>query len=221
MEMCRREGASLQRGMNFHLRGTISVLLMSLRRGAPYEDRIEDSGKVLIYEGHDAPRNKECPNPKLVDQPLQSRLGTPTQNGLFWKAVSDYKTQHAPAAQVRVYEKIKTGIWAYAGLFQLIDAWTERSGGRRVVKFKLQIDEDQLVSTFEHPNQIEHARLIPTAVKLAVWKRDKGSCVRCGSKENLHFDHILPFSRGGTSLLADNIQLLCARHNLAKSDRIE
>jgi hypothetical protein len=37
-------------------------------------------------------------------------------------------------------------------------------------------------------------------VKLAVWKRDKGSCVLCGSTKNLHFDHILPFSKGGTSL---------------------
>ena len=35
------------------------------------------------------------------------------------------------------------------------------------------------------------------------------------------FDHIIPFSKGGTSLKADNVQLLCARHNLEKRDRIE
>ena len=63
--------------------------------------------------------------------------------------------------------------------------------------------------------------MIPSEVKLAVWKRDQGQCVRCGSKDNLHFDHVLPFSRGGSSLVAENVQLLCARHNLAKSDRIE
>lgn len=40
------------------------------------------------------------------------------------------------------------------------------------------------------------------------------------SKDNLHFDHILPFSKGGTSLKSENIQLLCARHNLQKSDKI-
>ena len=28
-------------------------------------------------------------------------------------------------------------------------------------------------------------------------------------------------SRGGSSLVAENIQLLCARHNLAKHDKIE
>jgi hypothetical protein len=42
-----------------------------------------------------------------------------------------------------------------------------------------------------------------------------------GSKDNLHFDHIIPYSKGGSSLLAENIQLLCARHNLGKKDKIE
>jgi 5-methylcytosine-specific restriction endonuclease McrA len=56
---------------------------------------------------------------------------------------------------------------------------------------------------------------------LTVWRRDRGKCVKCGSSENLHFDHIIPYSRGGSSLVIDNIQLLCARHNLAKHDKIE
>jgi 5-methylcytosine-specific restriction endonuclease McrA len=63
---------------------------------------------------------------------------------------------------------------------------------------------------------IVHNRLIPTSVKLQVWKRDKGKCVMCSSTDNLHFDHIIPYSKGGSSLIAENIQLLCARHNLEK-----
>lgn len=63
--------------------------------------------------------------------------------------------------------------------------------------------------------------MIPSLVKVQVWKRDKGRCVICKSKDNLHFDHIIPYSKGGSSLTADNIQLLCARHNLAKHDKIE
>jgi 5-methylcytosine-specific restriction endonuclease McrA len=57
-------------------------------------------------------------------------------------------------------------------------------------------------------------------VKLAVWKRDGGRCIQCGSSDNLHFDHVIPYSLGGSSLRAENIQLLCARHNLQKHDAI-
>jgi 5-methylcytosine-specific restriction endonuclease McrA len=56
---------------------------------------------------------------------------------------------------------------------------------------------------------------------LEVWKRDAGKCRECGSPDELHFDHILPVAKGGTSLTAENIQLLCARHNLEKSDHIK
>ena len=38
LEMCAREKVSLQRGMNFGLGGNHSVILMSLRPNAPYED---------------------------------------------------------------------------------------------------------------------------------------------------------------------------------------
>jgi hypothetical protein len=31
----------------------------------------------------------------------------------------------------------------------------------------------------------------------------------------------LPYSKGGSFLVVENIQILCARHNLEKSDRIE
>lgn len=53
IEMCRREGTSLQAGMNFALGGNHSVILMSLRPSAPYADRIEDGGTTLVY--HDLP----------------------------------------------------------------------------------------------------------------------------------------------------------------------
>jgi 5-methylcytosine-specific restriction endonuclease McrA len=37
---------------------------------------------------------------------------------------------------------------------------------------------------------------------------------------DLHFDHDIPFSKGGSSLTAANVRLLCAKHNLEKSDKI-
>lgn len=64
---------------------------------------------------------------------------------------------------------------------------------------------------------LKHSRLIPTEVKVEVWARDKGQCVKCGSTENLHYDHDLPFSKGGTSLTAANVRILCMKCNLRKS----
>ena len=60
---------------------------------------------------------------------------------------------------------------------------------------------------------------IPEEVRNEVWRRDQGRCVICGSQENLEFDHIIPFSKGGSST-ARNIQLLCQNCNRHKSDKI-
>ncbi|MCK6439725.1 MAG: HNH endonuclease [Planctomycetes bacterium] len=63
------------------------------------------------------------------------------------------------------------------------------------------------------------SRHIAESVKRKVFKRDKGQCVYCGWREELHFDHVIPFSRGGANTI-ENIQLLCKRCNLTKSDDI-
>lgn len=219
MEMCMREKTSLQRGMNYRLNGNYSVILMSTRKNAPYKDEIAEDGTVLIYEGHDVSKNFHTVNPKEFDQPERSITGSLTQNGKFYKAAQDYKNGLREAELVKVYEKIRDGIWSYNGIFELVDSWTENDGIRDVFKFKLIAIEDvDLNSNSE--SQHERRRIIPTEVKLEVWKRDEGECVMCGASDELHFDHILPFSKGGTSVKAENVQLLCARHNLEKSDKI-
>lgn len=222
-EMCMEEGHSLQRGMNFRVKNGLTVILMSLRKGAPYADRVEQNGEILIYEGHDTPRNL-AQIPKLVDQPQYTPNGRPTENGKFFEAALKYKAGTAPAELIKVYEKIKDGIWVFNGIFELVDAWQEEADNRKVFKFKLHITdesvEERKINDVEVAD-LEHNRMIPSSVKLEVWKRDKGRCVTCGATDNLHFDHILPFSRGGTSLTAENIQLLCMRHNLQKTNRIQ
>jgi hypothetical protein len=221
LEMCSREGVSLQRGMNFRLRDNHSVILMSLRSGAPYDDRFEDDGATLIYEGHDIPRSPECGDPKSVDQPETSGAGALTENGRFHRAARDYALGTQPPERVRVYEKIKQGIWSYNGVFHLVDSWREVSGGRKVFKFKLIAVEGEEDFSAPVPQKTEPRRLIPTQVKLVVWQRDGGKCVKCGATDNLHFDHIIPFSKGGASNTPDNVQLLCGLHNIQKHAKIE
>ena len=220
LEMCQRESASLQRGMNFGLGGNHSVILMSVRAGAPYRDRLEDGGTTLIYEGHDQPRSTACPNPKLVDQLERLPSGILTQNGKFHAAAQATKADKRPPERVRVYEKLRPGIWSYNGVFHLVDSWSEFDGKRRVFRFKLiavEGEENFDVAPISLPAR---RRIIPTAVKISVWKRDGGKCVMCGATDELHFDHDLPWSKGGTSMTTENVQLLCARHNIAKRDDI-
>ena len=215
LDMCRAEGVNLQRGMNYHLRPNYSVILMSLRAGAPYADRIEDEGRTLIYEGHDTPAGRGRLQPKQVDQPMSHPGGSLTQNGLFFEAAQRHKNNQTHREVVRVYEKIRPGVWVYNGFFDLQDAWQEVSGRRKVFKFKLQLMEQDFNQRGPSKNfELDQDRLIPSHVKLEVWKRDKGQCTKCGASDNLHFDHVIPFSRGGSSLVAENVQILCARHNL-------
>lgn len=221
-EMCDREGASLQAGMNFGLGGRHSVILMSTRPNAPYRDKVADDGTSLIYEGHDQPNLRSGPDPKTVDQMLTTHTGRATQNGKFFAAAQAAASGNRTPELVRAYEKLRPGIWAYNGVFHLVDAWLERDEFRQVCKFKLlAVEDDEARGTGLPRNMGERRRVIPSDVKLAVWKRDQGRCVQCGATDELHFDHILPFSKGGTSLTVENVQLLCARHNLAKSARIE
>ena len=60
---------------------------------------------------------------------------------------------------------------------------------------------------------------IPESVRSEVWRRDKGCCVKCGSRQQLEFDHIIPVSRGGATTVR-NLQLLCKPCNQAKSTSI-
>lgn len=199
-------------------------MLMSVRPNSPYQDLVQDEGAVLIYEGHDHPRSQDTPNPKLLDQPEFLPGGGPTENGKFHQAAQDFKAGRKAPDLIRVYEKLRKGIWSYNGFFHLVDSWFQSDGTRKVFKFRLEaIEEAQDVkaavdTSYRHT---KHRRIIPTHIKLAVWKRDCGKCTECGSTDELHFDHILPYSKGGTSLKVENIQLLCARHNLHKSARIE
>ncbi len=216
-ELVAAENANVQKGMNFQIKPEYSIFLMSVRKNAPYTDEWDEKTNTLIYEGHDAFSNW-VENPKEADQPFTTPNGTLTENGKFFTAAQAYKmklTEHPH--KVKVYEKIKDGIWCYKGFFSLIDAKIIFDGVRNVFKFYLQPVE---MKAFNKEIVLPHNRLIPTSVKVEVWARDKGKCVKCGSTENLHFDHDLPFSKGGTSLNAANVRILCMKCNLSKSGKI-
>jgi len=82
----------------------------------------------------------------------------------------------------------------------------------------------QLRRQLEAYDRIEHVDAgrrdrIPDDVRLFVWQRDEGKCVRCSSNERLEFDHIIPVSKGG-STTERNVQWLCETCNRAKGAQI-
>lgn len=62
-------------------------------------------------------------------------------------------------------------------------------------------------------------RSISKQVMIDVWNRDGGKCVECKSKDKLEYDHIIPFSTGGSNTFR-NIQLLCESCNRKKKNKI-
>jgi hypothetical protein len=68
-------------------------------------------------------------------------------------------------------------------------------------------------------DSIQRREPIPDDVKIFVWQRDRGRCVKCGSDKNLEFDHIIPWTKGGSSS-ARNIQLLCETCNRGKGPNL-
>ncbi len=99
-----------------------------------------------------------------------------------------------------------------------LDVLIEYEDKRQLIPVELELREE--VANLEAITRRELTRqMIPDHVKLLVWARDGGSCIRCGSESDLQFDHIIPLSRGGGDQ-ADNIQLLCRSCNLAKGPRL-
>lgn len=87
-ELVSAEGINLQKGMNFSVKPEYSVMLMSIRKNAPYADEYDEKTNTIIYEGHDVPSNL-ADDPKKVDQPLTTPKGSLTENGKFFTAAQE------------------------------------------------------------------------------------------------------------------------------------
>ena len=117
-----------------------------------------------------------------------------------------------------------------------IGTYTKRFGGWRkaleafvdyVNSTEIKIDESEPTSdtTSDVANHITR-RDINLRIRFIVMKRDNFKCCMCGRSPattpglELHIDHIIPWSKGGETVI-DNLQTLCSDCNLGKSNLSE
>ena len=165
----------VERGMNFRMKLSYSVFLMSRRTNAPYRDRVYEDGITIEYEAHDAPAALMITIRKMKTSPDRLPNGKLTQNGLFIRAIEKYKTGESPLEIVKVYEKILPAVWSLKRYFDLKDYNIVHDGKRKIFQYILRAVgslSDVNISNLEIISPT-HTRLIPSEIKKEVWKRDQ------------------------------------------------
>jgi len=107
---------------------------------------------------------------------------------------------------------------ALEAFVEYINSGSEESQESKEVLEHISVNKREK-ATFSHKTK----RDISEKLKVRILLRDGNKCKLCGvtvTGENIHFDHIKPWSKGGETVV-ENLQVLCAKHNLAKSDFYE
>ncbi|NQV38331.1 MAG: HNH endonuclease [Candidatus Marinimicrobia bacterium] len=102
---------------------------------------------------------------------------------------------------------------------EIVDMWEETKNLTDLIGNEGETDNYYMTSEVEDELNKDHRKSIPQTVKDQVWNRDGGKCVECGSDKKIEFDHIIPYSKGGSNTYR-NLQLLCENCNRKKSDKI-
>jgi 5-methylcytosine-specific restriction endonuclease McrA len=120
------------------------------------------------------------------------------------------------------------GVWIYRGKVVRVES-TEPDSDSIILWIKHRVLRQQRqyqrvrreVEALENTERLEGVSRepIPENVRLFVWQRDRGQCVKCSSRQRLEFDHIIPIAAGGSST-ERNIQLLCEPCNRSKGSTI-
>lgn len=170
-------------------------------------------------------------NIDLIPRKSRSQLSVATDKDLFdemeriWKQIghrpsySEWETS-TPRISKGVYRYRFNG-WANACL-KFIEykmgapIIVSNSDVGKIVKKTNETNAEEIIKIYQGKN-------IPASVRVRVHDRDSFRCVYCGRSPatdiglKLHVDHKIPFSKGGKTTI-DNLQTLCQKCNLGKSD---
>jgi hypothetical protein len=85
----------------------------------------------------------------------------------------------------------------------------------RDMREKQRIDRAQAIAAMGSLPRSPIRGAIPDDLKLFVFTRDGGCCRKCGSRNEIQYDHVIPVSMGGATSEA-NLQILCGPCNRRK-----
>jgi hypothetical protein len=98
-------------------------------------------------------------------------------------------------------------------IWELTDSEAKQSEEGLVLTFQMLaeqrgLDHDGVGSGYASSTVIAETDFIPEQVRTFVWRRSRGKCGKCGSREGLEFEFAKPIKLGGT-VGPENLQLLC------------
>jgi len=172
--------------------------------------KLLEGGEICHW---DAPC-RYCWSTATYEKSAEGEVVITSQRVIFTSGVKRFEFKPARIVDIRCYSdgvSINTSGRHGAGLYFVADAELFAAILEAIARNHKYLAAERFSTT--------RSRQIPEQVKQEVWARDGGRCVRCGAQEYLEYDHVIPFSRGGANTVA-NVQILCRRCNLLKSDRI-
>jgi Homing endonuclease associated repeat/HNH endonuclease len=216
-------------------------------RNTPDQELVDDLKKVALILGKDKiSRSEYQENGKYSAKTLEKRFGNwgkaLEKSGLqlnAYRNISDIELfENIEKVWIKLgrqplYNEVKQPLSKYSVMPYQSRFGTWRKALEAFIDFinadeprgsKIEETESPQNNSITTPEKeiIRHTtkRNITERLKVQVLMKDGNKCRLCGitvTGENIHFDHIKPWSKGGETVL-ENLQVLCAEHNIAKSN---
>jgi hypothetical protein len=176
---------------------------------------------------------------KLTTSPVVAKDGTLTFSLVAGKGTNERRVDVPLALEEVDRERqmrepiqlleMAPNLWLYRNKLVVISGGEDRSVEETVLSIKHKVLREERaferlrreVAAFERFEQISKTprEPIPDEVRMFVWQRDEGRCAKCGGRERMEFDHIIPLALGGANT-ERNIQLLCETCNRQKGANV-
>ncbi len=135
----------------------------------------------------------------------------------FLREMAEHPSAITPSAYESRFGSWRKALEAFINKMDKKDDELEQKEITSVVK-----EPEEEIKKISVPSEDRHE--IKLGLRYKILSRDKFKCIKCGTspatdpKCKLHIDHIIPFSKGGKTIL-DNLQTLCEKCNLGKGNR--